>query len=183
MHAHLAVPTEAATGVAADAEPAVDVLDFESFYRSRRPSIVRGLALALGDADLAAEAADEAFTRAYERWRSVSAFGRPEAWVYRVGMNWALSILRRRRLSQHRLYDPAVAESPAVADPAVHAALAELDVKHRTVIVCRHLLGWSVAETAAALRLREGTVKSRLHRANQILQARLQHLTTFEEQS
>ena len=70
-----------------------------------------------------------------------------------------------------------------VADPAVHAALAELDPKHRSVVVCRHVLGWSVAETAAALHLREGTVKSRLSRANQILQARLSHLRTDEDQS
>jgi RNA polymerase sigma-70 factor (ECF subfamily) len=63
-----------------------------------------------------------------------------------------------------------------VADPAVHAALATLDVKQRSVVVCRHLLGWSVAETAAALGIREGTVKRRLHRASRVLHARLAHL-------
>ena len=52
----------------------------------------------------------------------------------------------------------------------------ELDIAHRSVVVCRHLLGWSVSETASALRIREGTVKSRLHRATRILQARLHHL-------
>ena len=58
----------------------------------------------------------------------------------------------------------------------MHAGLAALDTKHRSVVVCRHLLGWSVAETATALGLREGTVKSRLHRALQTLQSTLQHL-------
>src|SRR3546814_2815839 len=90
-------------------------------------------------------------------------------------MNWALSILRRRRRSQHRLYEPDET-SIAIADPDVHAALGELDVKHRSVVVCRHLLGWSVAETAKALKIREGPVKSRLHRAHRILQSRLAHL-------
>lgn len=65
---------------------------------------------------------------------------------------------------------------PDVGEPSVRAALAELDPKHRSVVVCRHLLGWSVADTAAALHLREGTVKSRLSRANQILQSNLHHL-------
>jgi RNA polymerase sigma factor (sigma-70 family) len=97
-------------------------------------------------------------------------------------MNWALSILRRRRRSDHRLYDPGQ-DTAAVSDPDVHAALGELDVKHRTVIVCRHLLGWSVAETAVALKVREGTVKSRLHRAHRILQASLRHLHSPEELS
>ena len=70
----------------------------------------------------------------------------------------------------------------AIADPDVHAAIGELDVKHRTVIVCRHLLGWSVADTAAALKVREGTVKSRLSRATRILQSRLHHLRNEEQQ-
>lgn len=154
---------------------------FEDFYEADRIRLGRAIAFALGDADLAAEATDEAFTRAYERWPSVSQ-GNPPAWVYRVAMNWALSVLRRRRRNLQPLYDPAVA-APGVAEPAVTAALAELDPKHRSVVVCRHLLGWSVAETAAALHLREGTVKSRLSRANQILQSRLSHLRPSEEQS
>ncbi len=156
---------------------------FDEFYAAARAEIARAIALALGDVDLATEATDEAMARAYERWTTLSRFERPEGWVYRVAMNWSLSILRRRRRSQHRLYDPQDT-SLAIRDPDVHAALGELDVKHRSVIVCRHLLGWSVAETAAALRIREGTVKSRLHRAHRILHARLRdHIAPDEELS
>lgn len=147
---------------------------FDEFYAGARTDIARAIALALGDVDLAADATDEAMARAYERWTTVSRFERPEGWVYRVAMNWALSILRRRRRSQHRLYEPGDT-AVAIRDPDVHAALGELDVKHRSVIVCRHLLGWSVTETAEALHIREGTVKSRLHRAHRILQTRLRH--------
>jgi RNA polymerase sigma-70 factor (ECF subfamily) len=158
-------------------------LGFEAFYRTARPTIGRALALALGDADVAADATDEAMTRAYERWRTVGALDRPEAWVYRVATNWALSVFRRRRLSLHRLYTPAAIEATTTIDPNVHAAVAALDIKHRSVVVCRHLLGWSVADTALALGINEGTVKSRLHRANSTLRARLQDLNTPEEQS
>jgi RNA polymerase sigma factor (sigma-70 family) len=154
---------------------------FDEFYASARPSIARALSLTLGDVDLAVEATDEALARAYERWTHVSRLDRPEGWVYRVAMNWALSVLRRRRRSDHRLYDPSDT-SLAIADPDVHAAIGELDVHHRSVIVCRHLLGWSVADTAAALKVREGTVKSRLSRATAILQSRLHHLRDTEEQ-
>jgi RNA polymerase sigma factor (sigma-70 family) len=155
---------------------------FDEFYERARPELARALSLALGDVDLGVEAVDEAMARAYERWPSVGRLDRPEGWVYRVAMNWSLSVLRRRRRSQHRLYDPS-AEVVAIADPDLQAALRELDVKHRTVIVCRHLLGWSVAETAAALKVREGTVKSRLHRAHRILHARLRHLNDPQELS
>ena len=155
---------------------------FEDFYGEARASIARALTLSLGDRDLALEATDEAMARAYERWPTVSRLDRPEGWVYRVAMNWALSILRRRRRSDHRLYDPDDTTIP-VADPDLHAAIGDLDVKHRSVIVCRHLLGWSVADTARALGVREGTVKSRLSRATRILQSRLSHLRDTEEQT
>jgi RNA polymerase sigma-70 factor (ECF subfamily) len=153
---------------------------FDEFYSRSRAELARALSLALGDVDLGVEAVDEAMARAYERWPTVARLDRPEGWVYRVAMNWALSFLRRRRRSDHRLYDPG-ADHIAISDPDVHAALGALDVKHRTVIVCRHLLGWSVAETAASLKLREGTVKSRLHRAHRILQSSLRHLHDPEE--
>ena len=154
---------------------------FDDFYATARPSIARALSLTLGDVDLAVEATDEAMARAYERWGLVCRLDRPEGWVYRVAMNWALSILRRRRRGDHRFYEPGDT-TVAIADPDVHAAIGELDVHHRAVIVCRHLLGWSVSDTAAALKVREGTVKSRLSRATDILKSRLHHLRDNEEQ-
>jgi RNA polymerase sigma factor (sigma-70 family) len=164
-----------------DAEIDVVAPSFESFYLGHRTELGRAIALALGDPDLAAEATDEAFTRACARWSSLRSTANPAGWVYRVALNWALSVLRQRRRSPHRLYQP-VDHDPSITDPSVHAALAELDPKHRSVVVCRHLLGWSVADTAAALRLREGTVKSRLSRANQVLATRLRHLRSDEDQ-
>ena len=45
------------------------------------------------------------------------------------------------------------------------AGLGRLSDRDRTVIACRHLLELTEAETAAALGVRVGTVKSRLSRA------------------
>jgi len=55
-------------------------------------------------------------------------------------------------------------------------ALDELAIDHRAVVVCRLLLGWSEAQTAEALAIRPGTVKSRLSRASKQLEHRLRHL-------
>lgn len=154
-------------------------LDFADFYRTERPGLVRALALTLGDAELAAEAFDEAMTRAYQRWRTVQTMGSPSGWVYRVALNWSRSVLRTRRRRQARaLYEREAVDGGVrtPVDPAVRAALADLDVKHRSVVVCRYLLGLSEEETALALDLPAGTVKSRLHRASRILRARLDHL-------
>ena len=164
-------------------DPILAHAGFDAFYRAKRPTIAQALALSLGDADVAAEATDEAMTRAYARWSTVADLERPEAWVYRVASNWAMSVFRRRRLSMHRLYDPSVAETATGIDPVVHQAVAALDVKQRSVVVCRHLLGWSVAETADALGISEGTVKSRLSRATTTLRTQLRHINTPEDPS
>ena len=162
-------------GIEHAAEP-IALADFDDFYRSRRDRVARALALTLGDAHLAAEAADEAMTRAYQRWGRVGRYENPGGWVYRVGLNWATSVLRRRNRSPKPLFDAATTDIAPLAEPSVLRALAELPVPQRAVVICRFYLGLTEAETAAALHVRPGTVKSRLHRALAHLRTRLDHL-------
>ncbi len=148
---------------------------FEEFYRGQADRVYRALALTLGDADLARDATAEAMARACARWPKVSTVENPGGWVYRVGLNWATSVWRRRRREHPLLADDH--ERPAdVADVdavAALAALAGLNTLSRAVVVCRVLLDLSTAETAAALRIPEGTVKSRLARALATLRSSL----------
>jgi RNA polymerase sigma factor (sigma-70 family) len=150
-------------------------LSFDAWYAENRPLLARALALSIGDVDLADEAIDEAMTRACESWPSVSRLGNPTGWVYRVALNWALSVFRRRNRPARTVHVTSE-EMPVPVDSAVRQALDGLDVKYRTVVVCRHLLGWSERETAESLNIRPGTVKSRLSRANAQLRAQLEHL-------
>lgn len=113
--------------------------------------------------------------RAYARWEKLRHYDNPAAWVYRVGLNWARSY--HRRLARRLPFSyPQVVDATPVADPAVRAALLELPLRQRSVVVCRLLLDWSVADTAQALGIRPGTVRSRLHRALQTLEPSLHHL-------
>ncbi len=147
--------------------PELTVADsFHAFYEAHHRPIARALGLTLGNAELGTEAADEAMTRAYQRWSSVRTYANPQGWIYRVGLNWARSFLRRRkRIALTERPVDAATHDRAPADPALAAALAELDDKHRAVVVLRYLLDWSVEQTAEALDIAPGTVKSRLHRA------------------
>lgn len=155
--------------------------DFEAFYADARDVLARALTVTLGERDLAVEAVDEAMARAFQRWPRVATLDNPGGWVYRVALNWATSVLRRRRRPVPAVLRPDTrVEDPMPPEPAVLAAMADLDVRHRAVVVCRHLLGWSEAETAAALSTPAGTVKSRLHRAHRLLAARLSHLREEE---
>ena len=155
-----------------------DQLAFHDFYSGSRDRIGRALAVTLGDADLAAESVDEAMARAYQRWSSVSQMDNPAGWVYRVGLNVARSRIRRLTRRRRLPASDALAEvpEPDVIEPTILRALRALPVDHRSVVVCRLLLGWSEAETAQALGIRPGTAKSRLHRATTNLAEQLSHL-------
>jgi RNA polymerase sigma factor (sigma-70 family) len=150
--------------------------EFHAFYVGTRDRVGRALALTLRDADLAADAVDEAMVRAFQRWTKVRVFSNPSGWVYRVALNHARSRLRRlaRRRSQPR--DLTIDGRELPLEPAIERALGELSVDHRSVVVCRLVLDWSEADTAAALSIRPGTVKSRLARALAQLEPRLAHL-------
>jgi RNA polymerase sigma-70 factor (ECF subfamily) len=150
---------------------------FASFYAETREPLARALTVTLGDRDLAVEAVDEGMVRAFQRWTRVSQLDNPGGWVYRVSLNWATSVLRKRRRAR-AIGGPVegVVDPPTAAEPDVMRALAELDIRQRAVVVCRYILGFSEAETAEALSTRPGTVKSRLFRANRLLSERLSHL-------
>jgi RNA polymerase sigma factor (sigma-70 family) len=161
--------------VADDAVQAI--LPFEDFYSEQRGAIGRALALTLRDTQLASEAVDEAMARAYQRWHRVQSLDNPGGWVYRVGLNWSRSILRRalRPAPVWVTNDDSVVDRGGL-DPAIDRALATLSIEQRAVVVCRLLIGYSEAQTAAALGVRPGTVKSRLARATARLQSLLSPL-------
>ena len=139
---------------------------FDDFYASNRASVGRALAITLRDQDLARDAVDEAMARAYQRWSHVSQLENPGGWVYRVGLNWSRSMIRRwNRPTPIWLTQPNETPPRAMVDPTVDRALDTLSVDQRAVVVCRLLLGLSELQTADALRIRSGTVKSRLSRA------------------
>ncbi len=152
---------------------------FDVFYRRCYPDVVRTLSYTLGDVELGTEAADEAMARTYARWAEVRDYDNPAGWTYRVGLNWARSV-HRRLARQLPFIGRAEGHEPSVKDPAVARALQDLPIDLRSVVVLRLLADWSVEQTAAALDIKAGTVKSRLHRALAILETRL-HDTARDE--
>ena len=60
-----------------------------------------------------------------------------------------------------------------MVDTDLSEALAQLSEDHRAVVVLRYFLDWSVEQTADALEVSPGTVKSRLSRALDHLERRL----------
>jgi RNA polymerase sigma factor (sigma-70 family) len=138
---------------------------FEAFYRANADRVYRALAVTLRRDDLAAEAVAEAMSRACARWSTVRRLENPAGWVFRVGLNWATSWWRKVRWESPPADESAHPRTrPPDGSLAAREALAKLPEPQRAVITCRVLLEFSTAETADALRISEGTVKSRLAR-------------------
>ena len=78
--------------------------DFERFVRDQYASVVRTAYLITGDSQEAVDIAQETFARAFERWKTVSALDRPEAWLHRVAGNLAVSWWRRLRVRRSARY-------------------------------------------------------------------------------
>jgi RNA polymerase sigma-70 factor (ECF subfamily) len=137
---------------------------FEDFYKAYRPKLARALVLALGDHELGIEAADEAMVRTYQQWRRVRTYRNPMGWTYRVGVNWGRSRLRslRREVSGEGAGDSTPSPETEVG---VRQMIEALPLDQRTVVVLRYYLGFSTEDTAEALGVKQGTVKSRLSRA------------------
>ena len=131
-----------------------------------------------GSAADAEEAAQDGFVKAY---RALGRFrrGAPlRPWLLRIVANEAhnrrRSAARRdaltlRAAAEHRPGDAVPSPEAALlsreSQERLLAAVERLSDEHRDAIVCRYLLDLTEEETAAALRIRRGTVKSRLSRA------------------
>lgn len=108
--------------------------------------------------------------RAYQRWERVSQLRSPLGWTVHVGTNLARSLLRRQ-LAHRRAQRVLAAEPAGAREPdtplrlTIAAALAQLTVHQREVLVLRYFLGLDTLECGELLGLDPNAVRQRTHRA------------------
>ena len=120
-----------------------------------------------GRRSLADDVAADGFERAFAalgRFDERRPFG---PWLHRIVANRALDLLRaERRLSGEELPEtPDLAPVQEAGDRGLLAAVVELSLERRVVVVLRYGVGMTPAQIADALDLPVGTVNSRLARA------------------
>lgn len=157
--------------------------DLEAFTELGRRWIDRLYAVAcliLRDSEMAEDATQEALIAA---WRDMAGLRDPSrfgAWIHSLLVHACYREARRsrrRRIIENQVSQPV----PAWPDPAVELAdraqleraFERLAPEQRALIVLHYYLGLPMHETALALRLPVGTVKSRLFRITQQLRATL----------
>jgi RNA polymerase sigma-70 factor (ECF subfamily) len=150
-------------------------VEFEWFFTAHYGRVVRVLSAAWGDEEAAADAAQEAFARAFARWRRVQAMARPDGWVYVTAAN-----LMKRREPKHQAVELGTdLSAPDLSEPvatklSLRGAVAVLPPRQRQVVILRYLAEMSTVEVAEALGCAEGTVKSTLHSALKAMRVELE---------
>ena len=137
---------------------------FSDFVAARQTHL-RRIAYALcGDWHRADDLLQTALTKLYVAWPRIRHEGGEEAYVRQIMVRANIDESRRpwrRERPTDTLPDAAAPEGTPVEDrSALFEALQALPEQQRKVVVLRHWLGLSVRETAAELRISEGTVKS-----------------------
>ena len=136
--------------------------EFDELYRTEHLPMLRLAYLLTSDRESAAEIAQDAFVRTYERWHRLE---NPGGYLRTAVVNRCNDHHRRRIRRATRTV--AEVEDRPVRDPDTVLAdvIASLKPRQRAAIVLRYYLDLPQAEIAEVLGVRQGTVKSLLHRA------------------
>jgi RNA polymerase sigma-70 factor (ECF subfamily) len=156
--------------------------EFDDFYAANIGPITAQIRAYTGDHAEAEDLVAEAFLRALTRWKTLSGYENPAAWVRRVAWNLATSRLRRgtfiRRFQRRqRIAD---VEGPGPDRVDLERALAGLGERHRKAIILHYIAGMTTVEIAEQERVAESTVRTWLARGRAALAERLR-IDDFEE--
>ncbi|MCZ4119675.1 SigE family RNA polymerase sigma factor [Streptomyces sp. H39-S7] len=160
--------------------------EFHDFFERHYAELGRLAHLLTGEADAADDLAADALTAIWHRWDRVRRADHPLAYARGVVTNMARNRIRgavreRRRVAlfwtrhSDRTDDPDVA---AVVD--VRVALDRLPFRKRACVVLRHAFDLSEKDTALALGISVGTVKSQTSKALAELERTLNGRATEE---
>lgn len=148
--------------------------EFRELYDREYTSVFRAIRGVVLDSAAAEDLTQETFVRAYRARNRYTPTAPPGAWLRRIGINLAISHLRRQKLARflpaklyvapdRRDYDRAEARD------VVSKAMAELSPKLRAAIVLHYYEGLTREEIADVLGVPAGTVASRIAKAVAIM--------------
>ena len=169
---------------------------FEQLVRHESPRLFRVIIRIVRDDDEARSVMQETFLQAFQRLSTFRREAKLTTWLYAIGINLARASLRKTRRyatleeadierlqppftkgMYARTYDawnPQKLAERSERQRLVRRAIDQLPEAYRLVIVLRDLEQLSTAEAARMLKISEGALRVRLHRARQALRALLE---------
>jgi RNA polymerase sigma factor (sigma-70 family) len=162
-------------------------VSFEEFYRQEYRHVL-GLAYVLtGNASVAEDTTQDAFTAAYRQWAAIGGYDSPAAWVRRVTCNRAASVVRRRVREARAIvrlgYRTPTHIELDEGDAEFWRSVRALPPRQAQAVALFYLEDYSVRDIAAVLDCSEGTVKTHLSRARSTIarQLRLERMEDDHE--
>jgi RNA polymerase sigma-70 factor (sigma-E family) len=145
-----------------------DRTGFDEFVATRSPALLRTAYLLTGDHGLAEDLLQTALAKCWFAWGRID--GPPEPYVRRALLTTYATWWRRKWRGERPAGELPDRADPAATTPvedrdALWRALGELPRRQRAVVVLRYYEDLSEAETAAALGISTGTVKSQAAKA------------------
>lgn len=145
--------------------------DFETCYAANYRKLVLQVNAYFGDLEQSQDVVQEAFVRALDRWKKVSTYEDPAAWIRRVAWNLAISHFRHKKVATNWLVRQREESSagPGPERVALVAALSDIPENQRRAVILHYIGDLSVADIAEQEGVAEGTVKSWLSRGRSAL--------------
>lgn len=140
--------------------------EFHDFFERHHAELARFAWLLTGEADAADDLAADALVALWQRWDRLREAERPLAYARGVVANMARERIRattreRRRIALFWSRGPQPVQGPDIAAVVdVRAALDRLPFRKRACVVLRHAFDLSEKDTALALGISVGAVKS-----------------------
>jgi RNA polymerase sigma-70 factor, ECF subfamily len=158
---------------------------FAQFVNETSVHVYRVAVKILGNEQDAEDVLQETYLKAFRSLRDFEGRSSLTTWIYRITVNEALMVIRRRRVQTVSLEEndddqEASSEGMAITDwcclpesdllsaeaqAFMDQAIQKLPTTLRIVFIMRDMEGLSIQETAEALDVNEGVVKTRLLRA------------------
>jgi RNA polymerase sigma-70 factor, ECF subfamily len=149
---------------------------FQTVLQERSPRWYNACLRITRDADLAADAVQEALLKAWHRRDDFRGDAALDSWIHRIALNAAIDIVRRRktRAEDDLDVDTFVAAPSASPDSDysqqalgkdLAAAMHRLSAMERQAFLLKHIEGWRLDEIAESLQVNVNNVKHALFRA------------------
>jgi len=172
---------------------------FTQLVTRYKDPIINYINMMIGNYDIAADLAQETFLRVYQNIGRYNSLYQFSTWIYRIATNLAIDEIRYRKRRGQVFYrnvwenqtDGSVEEREfALRDTGrnpgnemlrkesgqiLENAIRSLPSKYRTAFIMKEVQELPYDEIARILNTSPGTIKSRLHRARELLQRKLEH--------
>jgi RNA polymerase sigma-70 factor (ECF subfamily) len=172
---------------------------FTTLVTKYKDALTNYLNVMVGNLDVAADLAQETFLRVYRNIHSYSNIYQFSTWLYRIATNLAIDEMRYRKRRGQVFYNnvwdssrgsdgdrPEMQISDRRLGPrdeilrkessqVIGDAIRSLPEKYRTAFVMKEIQELPYETISQILNCSTGTIKSRLHRARELLQRKLEH--------